>query len=916
MKLFGFNVYGSHWPSVHDLPSAPLPPLAPYMRTQPSIAAFSIEAGETVSGSEGFWGGRPRPTLSLMWQTAASPDGPWTDTGMTSLNAVIDETFIDLYLALNVTAESVEGTASARSNILGPIIAEQTEPEVPTGPQGPLLPTFSTSQELGFAGHSSVGEIFDGGMFGENWSGPIYTNIIGGDTYSKTVWDANGPERNNPVDMILFSDMDVSPNGRYSEPNTPQGMEDLQYAYWYGLTAVNQGAKVILAWHTTPRHSYDISFDFNRQSRNYTRQWLSDKLGEDVFIMPIDLYVKNLIDLGIPRTQIWRDDYHLADNVNGVGPKIGLGVMLYYMLTGVILPASADNLVYRDAAIAAVDNHRWAGRAGYGNDDMLQVADPLPNPLPLPVVPTDPAEPVAEISSFTYMNSLFDHQGYGGADDDTRVPNWTHRMATSAGLTYEAIGLFGFAGQWELPPRDGVGYENAPRPAGIDYGSTWNGYSNINTLTFVPDNFDSFDRAPNVNSDNPSSPIGQGQNYLDRLLQIIDAWETNAPMPNGEKRRYCVYAGWADFGSRANGGQWNSYTAAQLTAYLDWSLGAYHQWYVDLVDMLKTARPTLEIELLDVQRVMMRTWQNTVLNTLTGSRLWEDNSPHGTETWYLLAAIVYYMEMYGAKPPATYNPLSGTGAGSGVDPVLINNWSAIVDYAWDELQNPTATPVTPVDPEPEPDPVDPPPTGGTGGLPADTVINWSPTVYNGPALAGPAPTVVYGAMRFGQGERWASAAMAAGFYVAGRIRLNHVANNLNLIMLGLSNWRENWNARAIFQVTNNNGNMNSFTTYRPTNNWEDDASAWGGSGRDYSTWATVEAWIADGVVVNALDGVILSQAAIPAAYPIGAYSELMLFSIDDGGAGGTVDVEGMVVMSRLPTEQERADIRSWVQNPA
>lgn len=299
---------------------------------------------------------------------------------------------------------------------------------------------------------------------------------------------------------------------------------------------------------------------------------------------------------------------------------------------------------------------------------------------------TTPTTPVSNIRTFTYQNSLFDHQANGGADDDTRVPNWTQRMASNAGLTYQATGYFGFANQWPLPPRADVGYENVTVPSGVQqWTSTWSGYSNINMLTFVPDNFDSFDRAPNVNSTNSASPIGANQNYRDRLLQIIDAWETNAPMANGEKRKYRVYSGWADF--NRSGGQWNTYTNTQLNTHLTYSYGQYQTWYVDLVNMLKTARPNLDIELIDLQRVVMLTWRNTALNTLAGSRMWEDQAPHGTETWYLLAAMVYYMEIYGVKPPANFNPLAGTGAGSGVSSVLIDNWSAIVDYAWTALGN-------------------------------------------------------------------------------------------------------------------------------------------------------------------------------------------------------------------------------------
>ena len=384
MKLYGYNVYGSHFPNQDEGPSAPLEPLAPYIRTQPQVNAFSIEVGEPVNGSEGFWGGRPRPVLSVMWQTAASPDGPWTDTDVTTSNINLTQDYVDLYLSLLVTAENSQGASTARSNIIGPIIAEEVEPEEPAGPNGPVMPEFLGDEALGFAGHSSVGEIFDGGGFDANWNGQIFTNIIGGDTNVKMLWDADGPERNNPVEAIIFSDMDVSPVGRYPAPDTAQGIENLQYAYWYGLTAAEDNGELILVWHTTPRHSYDGSYEFNRASRNYTRNWLSEKLNRNVYIMPIDLYVKTMIDAGIPRTQIWRDDYHLADNVNGVGPKVGLGVMLHYMLTGDMIPVSEGNELYQAFAIAAVDNHRWAGAGGTGNDQILTVADPLPNPSPLP----------------------------------------------------------------------------------------------------------------------------------------------------------------------------------------------------------------------------------------------------------------------------------------------------------------------------------------------------------------------------------------------------------------------------------------------------------------------------------------------------------------------------------------------------
>lgn len=259
------------------------------------------------------------------------------------------------------------------------------EPEPEPGTAGPTMTSIATNEPLGFAGHSSVQEIFDGGNFDGMWAGTIYSNIIGGDTHSDDLWNANGAERNNPVAMIMISEMDESPVGRYADPTIARGIENMQHHYWYGLTAANQGAEMILFWHPTPRHSYDVSFAYNRSVMNYYREWLSGKIGQTVWVMPADLYVTLLRQGGMSDTAIWRDDYHLADNVGGVGPKTGLGFMLYRMLTGQVPTVTAGNEVYHAAAMAALAQYRWGGTGGTGNDDVFVVAsDPLPSPLPLP----------------------------------------------------------------------------------------------------------------------------------------------------------------------------------------------------------------------------------------------------------------------------------------------------------------------------------------------------------------------------------------------------------------------------------------------------------------------------------------------------------------------------------------------------
>ena len=269
MKLYGYNVYGSNFPNLDDGPSAPLEPLAPYIRTQPQVNAFSIEVGEPVNGSEGFWGGRPRPVLSIMWQTAASPDGPWTDTDVTTSNINLNEDYVDLYLSMLVTAENSEGESTARSNIIGPIIAEEVEPEEPVDP--PVDPEEPVEPGAGFrtaslptdlkvhSGHSLVdtyineGEVWPGflpSLFEEQF-GPVW--VFEGTDYKDTVpgspmhyrWNEATDPRGAVLGIARYQSLIVTEGGppfRLNAQNTaPWITTTLEYAMNFAENAYRNG---------------------------------------------------------------------------------------------------------------------------------------------------------------------------------------------------------------------------------------------------------------------------------------------------------------------------------------------------------------------------------------------------------------------------------------------------------------------------------------------------------------------------------------------------------------------------------------------------------------------------------------------------------------------------------------------------
>ncbi|MDX5412760.1 MAG: hypothetical protein LPK02_06910, partial [Rhodobacterales bacterium] len=286
--------------------------------------------------------------------------------------------------------------------------------------------------------------------------------------------------------------------------------------------------------------------------------------------------------------------------------------------------------------------------------------------------------PVSTVRQYYYLNSLVSHET-GAWTTSTQLPNWMGRFAAAAGTTYAVDSEFGFAPAWTLPPRANMGFADAAA-AGVGANS-WTGAQNIDRLSFVPDNFDGQSFDPNANTN-----ILTSTSYQTRLLELIDGWEANAPNAN---RVYTVYAGWPDMGPY---GDPATISAGQLAAWQAYGLGAYNDWMELLVSRLQTARPGLDIRLSNVNRVLMLTYQNTVVSTIPAGTLFEDDAPHGRSGWYFLAALAEYMHSFQQKPPAGYTPL----AGYNVPAEITSNYQTIVDYMWSLMDFVEATPAAPV----------------------------------------------------------------------------------------------------------------------------------------------------------------------------------------------------------------------------
>lgn len=277
---------------------------------------------------------------------------------------------------------------------------------------------------------------------------------------------------------------------------------------------------------------------------------------------------------------------------------------------------------------------------------------------------------------FFNLNSLKNHAA-GQGNLNTRVGNWVKRMslvAPNGGNTYTLGARFGFFSQWGIPPRASAGEEEVSTPYINQYAESWVGAQNITVVGFVPDNFNGYLFDPNT-------PSMDGMSYQTRLLEHIDAWESNAPNAN---RQYVIYAGWNQL--NGYGGTNNDPTTVTSQGYANWvsfGLGAYQTWMELLVSRLQTARPGLDIRIQNISKVLLNTYSNTVVGTIPSNLLFEDLAPHGRSTWYFLAGVVEYMCLFNEKPPSNFTFDSAWNVHSSVT----SNYQALVDYMWTQLQN-------------------------------------------------------------------------------------------------------------------------------------------------------------------------------------------------------------------------------------
>lgn len=97
--------------------------LAAPVNTEAPAVSGDAEIGETLTTTDGTWTGNPEPTYAYQWQVSDDGIDGWADIeGETSNEYTVIADDEGKYIMCVVTATNSEGSDSAESNVIGPIV--------------------------------------------------------------------------------------------------------------------------------------------------------------------------------------------------------------------------------------------------------------------------------------------------------------------------------------------------------------------------------------------------------------------------------------------------------------------------------------------------------------------------------------------------------------------------------------------------------------------------------------------------------------------------------------------------------------------------------------------------------------------------------------------------------------------------
>lgn len=273
-----------------------------------------------------------------------------------------------------------------------------------------------------------------------------------------------------------------------------------------------------------------------------------------------------------------------------------------------------------------------------------------------------------DLKSFMFGHSLIDHRPpvIPTPSNETTIPHWIYLLAQEAGHSYQAAGQYGFLPQHaNLPPFSQWGYDIVP-PAWDSDNEPFSAVG-FNNVLITAGNFVQWQ---------PSNEPYPGEGSTSPLSATLDIGDwVNQEAPNAT---IYIYENWPDMAPYLSNGF--PPTTQEFANYNAYTIGDFHNWWIDYHDFVLAARPNLNVRMIPVGPILEELLTTTLSQTPI-TELYEDDAPHGRATIYFLAGLVTYMAIYEEVAPATYN------VPNIVHEDVRNNYSSIVNTMWSELQN-------------------------------------------------------------------------------------------------------------------------------------------------------------------------------------------------------------------------------------
>ena len=270
----------------------------------------------------------------------------------------------------------------------------------------------------------------------------------------------------------------------------------------------------------------------------------------------------------------------------------------------------------------------------------------------------DSAEGLNEISYFVFGHSLYtwDAQLEPGSTAQSSTGYWLGALSQDNGKQSGGVGQFGQLSYHALPPIDNYRYSTDsfdPWPDGVGSFSA----QNFSHVIMMPSNFEQTSRTPS--------------DYLGDASRIANFVSSNSP-----DSELIIYEHWPEpplSGRVADGA---NLTRSEWATYNAYTVGGYHDWFVEWQDLIAAAYPGLTVRMIPVGPIIAELFTSqSYLSDIEFGDLYADDAPHGSRTIYFLASLITYRAMYLENPDAGYTPPSGM-----VESAVVNNLPAIIDY--------------------------------------------------------------------------------------------------------------------------------------------------------------------------------------------------------------------------------------------